>query len=152
MPAKRFRGIEPAVLLLLACCAAQAQPAARLEFEVASIKPGDPNVWNRFVGMPDPGRFVARSASLKQLIIFAYSVFPHQIVDGPKWLDSDPFTIEAEPPAGPQPAPGPEGLGFPPWRLMLQSLLEDRFHLSFHKLIRMVHRCSQPFRNNSASS
>jgi uncharacterized protein (TIGR03435 family) len=133
MPPKRLRGVEPAVLLLLGCCGAQAQPAARLEFEVASIKPGDPKVWNRAVGMPDPGRFVAKSASLKGLIVVAYGVLPHQIVDGPKWLDSDLFTIEAKPPAGSQPAPGPGGVGFPPWRLMLQSLLEDRFHLSFHR-------------------
>lgn len=57
----------------------------------------------------------------------AYRVEDFQILGGPGWLDSDRFDIEAK------------AAGSPPQeqvRLMLQSLLADRFKLALHREIR----------------
>jgi len=105
-----------------------AQTPARPSFEVASVKPGDPN--NRQFGYRQPpgGRYIATNVSLKNLISSAYGVPGPRMSGGPSWLASDRFTIEAK-------AAEP----LPPWpesnaqlSLMLQSLLEDRFKLAVH--------------------
>jgi uncharacterized protein (TIGR03435 family) len=104
---------------------AQAQP--RPAFEVASIKPGDPN--SRQFGIGVRGSlFIATNASLKRMIGFAYDVRDHQISGGPKWLDSDRLSIEAKPSAIPFSLERME-----PLKLMLQSLLEERFKFAFHR-------------------
>jgi uncharacterized protein (TIGR03435 family) len=107
-----------------------AQQAPRPSFEVASIKPGDPTSRQFGFGVR-PGRFIVTNATLKMMVGFAYDVRDHQISGGPKWLDSDRFSIEAKPnSATPIPA-GPEGMG--QTRLLLQSLLADRFKLTLHR-------------------
>jgi uncharacterized protein (TIGR03435 family) len=107
-----------------------AQQTPRPSFEVASIKPGDPSSRQIGIGVR-PGRFIVTNAPLKMMVGFAYDVRDHQISGGPKWLESDRFSIEAKPNnATPIPA-GPEGMG--QMRLMLQSLLEDRFKLALHR-------------------
>jgi uncharacterized protein (TIGR03435 family) len=68
--------------------------------------------------------FSARNASLKGLIAEAYQVPADQITGGPTWLDTDAFDIAAR--AG-QPAK-PEQM-----RLMLQTLLAERFKLALHR-------------------
>jgi uncharacterized protein (TIGR03435 family) len=54
----------------------------------------------------------------------AYQVPVFQISGGPKWVDSDRFDIEAR-------ADDPR-TGYVQLRLMMQSLLEDRFRLKLH--------------------
>jgi uncharacterized protein (TIGR03435 family) len=109
---------------------AQAQP--RPSFEVASIKPGDPNSHQFGIGIRG-SLFIATNASLKMMIGFAYDVQDHQISGGPKWLDSDRFSIEAKPKAA-----IPFSMErMEPLKLMLQSLLEERFKLAFHRETRV---------------
>jgi uncharacterized protein (TIGR03435 family) len=110
---------------------AQTQSAPRPAFEVASIKPGDPNSQMFRIGSMPGGRFAANNASLKLLIQTAYDVRSHQISGGPNWLDSAKFDIEAKSDSA---APIPAGpAGGPQMRLMLQSLLEERFKLKLHR-------------------
>ncbi len=106
-----------------------AQPAPRPAFEVASVKPGDPNS-SRFGYRLLPGGrvYVATNVTLKDLISNAYGVADPRMSGGPGWLSTDRFTVEAK-------AAAP----LPPWpdsnkqlSLMLQSLLEGRFKLLVH--------------------
>jgi uncharacterized protein (TIGR03435 family) len=109
--------------LLLLAVAAPPRVAAQ-SFEAASIKPADPEHIGLQLYAPNPGSFRAMAADVKHLIAFAYSVRDVQISGGPGWVDTDLFDIEAKT-AGP--ATNPE------LRLMVQSLLKDRFHLKVRR-------------------
>jgi uncharacterized protein (TIGR03435 family) len=110
--------------LLVAMFAAQAQqPSGRVEFEVVSVKPGDPFDPSSS-GHTTPGRMEMRNATLKTLVRSAYQLNEFQLVGGPKWIDSARFHIDAKLPAGAPPGQIP---------LMMQALLADRFKLEFHR-------------------
>src|SRR5688500_7341718 len=87
-------------------------------FDAASVKrrtePGGGSM-----GRQPGGRFTAQGVSLKDLIVFAYDIQPYQILDGPRWLDTDRWDVVA---AG---APGT------PADVLhaLQQLFADRFSL-----------------------
>jgi uncharacterized protein (TIGR03435 family) len=107
---------------------AQASPAE--QFEVASIKPGDPNSRDVSIMMQPGGKFQATNASLQMLVGFAFDIRNHQIAGLPSQLETAKFNIEgrsAGPVSGP---PGPERAKRA--RLMLQSLLTERFKLQTH--------------------
>jgi uncharacterized protein (TIGR03435 family) len=111
---------------------AQAQPG-KLEFEVASVKPAAPQAGGRiFVGRqggpgtPDPGRVTFTNTGLKQLITLAYNLKPYQVT-GPDWLDTQRFDVVAK---------IPPGSSKEQVNQMLQSLLEERFKLTFHSVTR----------------
>jgi bla regulator protein blaR1 len=119
---------------------AQSQPAAspRPSFEVASIKPNKGNGMGRFIQIRDRGgRFSATNMPTEALIEFAYGVKPFQISGAPKWLNSDRYDIEAKPESSASDKPErlteeqrkteQERL-----KLMVQSLLADRFKLAIH--------------------
>lgn len=108
----------------------RAQPA----FEVASIKPSDGHLG---IDMKTyPMRLSATACSLSQLIEAAWSVEQWQLADGPAWLNSDRFDIEArtsEDLSGE--TDRVQALGRPAPRkmmLMLQTLLAERFNLKVH--------------------
>ena len=110
----------------------------RLEFEVATVKPSDPdNPRTSFDPGPKVGRFIATGASLKMLIAYAWDKQLTQISGGPKWLDSDRFDIEATK-GNIDAATNPFQRPVMYWqnRAMLQSLLENRFHLVVHNEIK----------------
>ena len=126
------------VLLVLALGAtraprwiALAQTANRPSFEVAAIKPGDPNDPRFGMLMRPGGRFLVTNANLHQLIGFAYDLRSNQITGGPAGVDSTMYSIEAKGESGSPVPPGPAGGAR--IRLMLQSLLADRFHLAIHR-------------------
>jgi uncharacterized protein (TIGR03435 family) len=104
-----------AVLMTATIVAQSPAPA----FDEASIKPsksgGGPYI--RVL----PGRFLATYSSLRDLIAFAYGLRDDQIADGPSWIVSDHYDVEAT------------AVGNPPvGRIagaMLQELLKDRFRL-----------------------
>lgn len=104
---------------------AQDPPAPASAFEVASIKQGLSNE-RTFVGVA-PGRFIATNATLRLLVQFAYRrsngrpLLNESIVGGPNWLDSDRFDLQAKIPGSAVP--------LEQVLVMVQSLLEDRFHL-----------------------
>ena len=126
------------VLLVCALVAARAprwialaQSAGPPSFEVASVKPGDPNDPRFGILMRPGGRFITTNANLHQLIGFAYDLRSNQITGGPAWVDSALYSIEAKGESGFAIPPGPEGAAR--IRSMLQSLLAERFHLAVHR-------------------
>ena len=111
----------------------------RLEFEVASVKPSDPdNPRTSFDPGLKVGRFIATGASLKMLIAYAWDKQQTQISGGPKWLDSDRFDIEATQGNIDATTTNPFQRPVMYWqnRAMLQSLLGDRFHLIVHNEVK----------------
>lgn len=97
--------------------------AARVEFEVASVKPGDPLDPESSVRSTAAGIFM-KNTTLKNLLQNAYHIRCDQIEGGPKWMDSERFTIDAKLPTGVSRNLLPQAL---------QSLLEDRFKLQVHR-------------------
>jgi uncharacterized protein (TIGR03435 family) len=93
-------------------------------FEVASVKK---QIYPQPAGyQPPPERptvFYRRNASVAQLIRFAFDLHATQLVGGPDWIRNDGFEVNAKP-AGPA--------SEQTMRLMVQSLLEERFELMFH--------------------
>jgi len=109
---------------LAGALAAQSAPA-RMEFEVASVKPApaivagpDVNIGVRI----DGAQFRCTSYSLKDYIRFAYNVKQYQ-VEGPEWIAQERYTVTAKIPEG--------GTGHV--REMVQSLLDERFKLKLHR-------------------
>ena len=95
-------------------------------FDVVSIKPHK-NVSNevhRTVEAFPGGRLVGHDATLQQLIQHAYDIKPFQISGGPGWVSIDGFDVEAKAEGN----PSREQI-----RLMLRTLLEDRFRLQLRR-------------------
>ena len=103
----------------------QQTQAAKLEFEVASVRPAPPLQPQQVVNMGlhlDGSQAHIVSFTLKDYIAMAYRVKAYQ-VSGPDWL-SDRFDLNAKLPAGSTSDQIPE---------MLQAFLLDRFQLKFHR-------------------
>jgi uncharacterized protein (TIGR03435 family) len=101
--------------------AADADPS----FEVATIKPNNSGA-TQLQGLVIRGRnFATRASSVQDLLSFAYNVQSKQIVNGPAWVGSDRFDIDAVPDA--EGVPNSQQI-----RIMIQKLLADRFKLTFH--------------------
>lgn len=98
------------------------------EFEVASIKPSGEGTQSVIYRLPG-GRFKAQKATLQALITFAFGISQYELAGGPKWLDADRFDIEAtsEQDVGNEPVLRDHQI-----KLMLQSLLAERFKLKTH--------------------
>lgn len=89
-------------------------------FEAASVKPAADT--GRRGGRGTPGRFQGINLPVRQLIRQAYDINDAQIVGGPDWLATEGFDINAT--TGDKP---PDQM-----RVMMQTLLRDRFKLAFH--------------------
>ncbi|HEV2710778.1 MAG TPA: TIGR03435 family protein [Edaphobacter sp.] len=100
--------------------AADAHPS----FEVATVKPADPNETGNFI--VGGHRLVIENQTVNDLISFAYAVHRKQIVDGPAWLDTERFDIDGQ-------ADLPGVANFHQVQEMLQKLLVDRFSLKLHR-------------------
>ncbi len=100
----------------------QAQPA----FDVVSIKPSDRVHTVPYRLGPDT---VSTEGTLKHLIIMAYGVEYAQVEGGLPWAQSQFYNVQAKA-AGP--ASGAQ------LRIMLQTLLVDRFHLVLRHDTRMM--------------
>jgi uncharacterized protein (TIGR03435 family) len=100
-----------------------AQPAAP-SFEVASIKPVDvnPKKGGKEMVKAPPGNLNMQDVSLRSCLAWAYSVKDYQII-GPAWLGNERFDIIAK--AAPD-TPVEQ------MRLMLQTLLAERFKVALH--------------------
>ena len=110
-----------ALLIVFAFAGAQADQS--LTFEVASIKPTPASEQETKWGPEPGGRFSARGVTLKQLTALAYGVQEYQISNGPKWMATDRWSIEAK-------AEGFRGR-FNREQLLqvMKALLTDRFQL-----------------------
>jgi uncharacterized protein (TIGR03435 family) len=96
---------------------------AHPSFAVTTIKPHDP-ASSRQGFNTEGNRFTIRNESLANLMSFAYSIHPRQIVDAPDWLFHDRFDIEGRADAEGEPSLRQQ-------QEMLQKLLADRFQLQF---------------------
>ena len=102
--------------------------AQTASFEVASIKPSNPNPTGPlgatpFV-LPALGRLTAQNTSLRILVMAAYQKQPFQIVGGPPWFNSDKFDINAK--------AVDATLTTDQMLEALKTLLADRFKLKLH--------------------
>jgi uncharacterized protein (TIGR03435 family) len=97
-------------------------------FEVASVKPNRSG--DRRVGIRNsPGTFSAVNVTPKMLIEFAYNIRGTQLSGGPSWIDSEHFDIEAKTGESAEDTRGNPARFNEQRRLMLRSLLADRFKL-----------------------
>jgi len=93
-------------------------------FDVASIKPASPDEVMA-ITQTAGGRFTITNTSLKFLITWAYDVGNDRLFGDTKGLDSLNYDVAAKTPTE-RPAAGET-------RLMMQSLLADRFNLRVHR-------------------
>lgn len=93
------------------------------EFEVASVRVSDRKAGAWAFRTSNPTTFTADNITLKELFQRAYGLKPYEMSGGPQWLDSATFDIVAKPPT----EATPEEM-----RLMVRSLLAERFQLKFH--------------------
>jgi uncharacterized protein (TIGR03435 family) len=100
--------------------AADAKPG----IEVATVKPSKPDEQGRMITFR--GReIVIVGFTLNDIIKFAYNVQEKQILNGPDWMGTERFDVNAQPD---QPGtPNTEQ-----FRMVLQKLVADRFAFKFH--------------------
>ena len=92
-------------------------------FEVASVKRNDSasgNSSSRNLG----ARYMATNVTVVQLLRNAYGIQEFQIAGGPSWAGIDRFDVDATLAPGSKPGD---------WQPMLQTLLAERFKLTFHR-------------------
>lgn len=131
--------------LLFACSFIFASPSASSQsapaagnlpaFDAATIKPPDPGAGGRRAGFyGEPGGRVFFGGRVRWLIEFAFNLQDYQISGGPNWTSSQWFEINAVPPetSHSRNIKAPNAEPTPEQRLMLQSLLHDRFGFKFH--------------------
>jgi len=121
-------GAASALLLAITAYVMFGQTADRPKFDVASVKPIAEKMRNS-AGMPrlPGGRLHAQNVPVRALIMRAYQLQGFQIVGGPSWLGDVGFDVEAK---GAPDATNDQVM------LMLQSLLEERFQLKYHREMR----------------
>src|SRR5262249_3880789 len=114
-----------AVPLIIGVVRAQDKP----QFEVASIKPAAPRYGpdqggpSGGPGTKSPGQFTGPNTSLLELVLQAYNVKRYQVV-APAWMNTTRFDVTAK---------IPRGTSRETYRLMMQSLLADRFKMVVHR-------------------
>jgi uncharacterized protein (TIGR03435 family) len=127
-------GMKPGVcvVLLLGTGIALGQPAAKFEFEAATVKPFNPDNYDPARGMfsggpgtSDPG-LLRSSLPLRSLMMIAYQVHSDQIA-GPGWIEDTRFDVRAKVPAG---------ATWPQVRIMLRNLIVERFAVQLHHEMR----------------
>jgi uncharacterized protein (TIGR03435 family) len=101
----------------------------KLTFDVASIRPQSSsvtltNLAGTFARVRPGGGFSGTHATVASLIMFAYDLKDYQIAEGPGWIRESYFDINAR---AERPDARDEDI-----RLMVRSLLEDRFGLVAH--------------------
>jgi len=147
---QRTEAIRASSLLIVTFMTACLLPAQdRPAFDVASVKPSDPVAGSRFgpgVYTYPGGRVVARNCALEYLVREAFApdggteVLEFTFPNGPKWYGTDRFDIEARPPSNSAASKSnPSSFKNPPneeQRLMLQTLLAERFQLKFHREVK----------------
>ena len=113
---------------------APAAAAAAQNFEVASIKPSNPNPTGPLgaipMVLPALGRLTAQNVTLRMLVMTAYNRQPFEIVGGPAWWNQNKYDITAKAEDG--------TAKLDDMRLMIRGLLADRFKLKAHTETREV--------------
>jgi uncharacterized protein (TIGR03435 family) len=97
-------------------------------FEIASVKPSNPNPAGSLeaapIVIPALGRLTAANATLRLLVFTAYQKHPFQVTGGPAWQNTNKFDIKAK---------AADGSATTDQILeLLKTLLADRFKLRVH--------------------
>lgn len=128
-----WKAVVAALILALDPARAQtATPVQRMatdahpSFAVATIKPHDPNYprrqgWN-FIG----DRVRIDNQTVASILMYAYSINPHQFAGLPEWADKFAYDIEGTTDTPGQPNRTQQ-------QEMLQKLLAERFGLKLHR-------------------
>jgi uncharacterized protein (TIGR03435 family) len=133
---QRIQPMAVGILIFFASLNAAGQTSSdRFVFEVASVKltahGRGPDGWSfSDIKIVSPGRLVGTNASLDECIRWAYRVKEYQ-VSGPDWMKSDEASYDIEAKALPETSA--DGM-----RLMLQTLLAERFGLVLHRETRRL--------------
>ena len=104
------------------------------KFEVASIRPVPPDRFPKVFYQSPSGsdQFVLRNATLSSLLSWAYSLIDaRQLPNAPGWFNTANWDITAK----------PEGAVRPDdktLKLLVQQLLQDRFHFTYHTRTEVV--------------
>jgi uncharacterized protein (TIGR03435 family) len=94
-------------------------------FEVADIKPTDPaNPMDKKGRMLPGGRIEVGGMTVKDFVVLAYGAQDNIVVGGPKWVETERFDLVAK---------APTDVPMPTLRLMVQTLLAERFKLAIHR-------------------
>jgi uncharacterized protein (TIGR03435 family) len=113
-------------LVCTLCCAASAQPSQPPAFEVASVKILPAQTGRGSMrggpGTADPGRISFTNVTLYNGILRAYDLKGFQL-SAPDWLSSQRYDITAQ---------VPSGASKEQCNRMLQTLLNERFHIVLH--------------------
>jgi uncharacterized protein (TIGR03435 family) len=122
------------VILLAFSCGlgrsqAPAPPAPQSQFEVASVRMGDPHPAPLPPGAspisPFPtNRFFAHNVNLRLIVAVAFGA-DQRYVEGPEWLDSTSYSIDAK-------VEGDQMLTYDQIKPLVQNLLAQRFGLKVH--------------------
>ena len=100
------------------------KPGAPLTFDAASVKPAIPvGNFNPPYRRTTPVRIEYRNYPLARLIAEAYNLDEYK-VQGPTWIARERYEVTAN---------RPRGTTVAQTRLMMQSLLQERFHLTTHR-------------------
>jgi len=99
-------------------------PDANPAFEVATIKPSDPNSQGQIVTLRG-AEVITTNVTVHALINLAYWLHPKQVTGGPAWMESEKYDMVGKPDAPGQP-------NVDQMKMMIQKLLADRFQLKFH--------------------
>jgi uncharacterized protein (TIGR03435 family) len=112
------------IVALVSGAAFSQTPEAPPAFDLADVHVS-PHVTNPYMrgGVLRGTRYDVRTASMVDLIARAYGVEAEKVQGGPSWLDTDRFDIVAKAPAN----TSPDTI-----KLMLQTLLAERFKLKVH--------------------
>src|SRR5690348_10221565 len=126
---RQFARLAIRFLVIVAACLpisfnlSQAQSTPRLTFEVSSIKQSVGDQTGDGYRFEPGGRIVIRSYALKYLILIAWHIPEFQLQGISPWMETTHYDIDAVAARNSTPDES---------RIMLQSLLEDRFRLAVH--------------------
>lgn len=108
-------------------------PPPPAEFDVAVIRPSAPDKRGLNIMINGSGEINVQGASLQDLITFAWDINTQMIADAPKWLNDDHWDILGKASTDAAASPGaPPMIDPDDLKVMLQSLLADRFKLKVH--------------------
>jgi len=112
--------------MLAAAYAAAAQSPATPQFEAAQIKPSQQGRGRAGNGevTTNPGRLTATNVTLRNLISEAYDAPYYRIFGGPGWIDAAGYDVDAK---------TENRSTRDQFRLMLRTLLAERFKLAIHR-------------------
>ena len=100
--------------------AADADP----DWEVVSVRPGDPNKTNRKIG-PEGREVVVRRHTVETMLVLGYSLHKRQLINAPDWISTEPWDV-----TGVADVPGMPNVK--QLQSMMRKLLVERFGLVSH--------------------